>query len=274
MATTEGTLPEGSIPLQNLNSYTEPIGVTVSGPDDSDPTTTSPAQALSARSSSLSYLFTFKECIGQIIKWIRQNFGLTEYSAIATVLLAIILIRPTLEAARDGHRAEEIAKWTSEKDYIEYCENHPLITGTCDRARKMTLAAPPGFNNESPDGGPGIWKRALETTARILNRENYYNSKNGGSARGGPSVAYQRAVQALIWVKGGIWAAQAFYNRPGPALRESSVRERRTNPIPNWYRWGWIVIKDWLFPLLDMFLMILAPFTYAPSSPATGSASK
>ncbi|KAK3994178.1 hypothetical protein QBC44DRAFT_357366 [Cladorrhinum sp. PSN332] len=85
--------------------------------------------------------------LSSTFSWIREHSDALGGGLIGllTVLLAAVLIRPTLRAAEDGRISKQLAEWNSEKDFIEYCEAHPFVKGTCEIARNLTLPAPPGF---------------------------------------------------------------------------------------------------------------------------------
>ncbi|KAK4227817.1 hypothetical protein QBC38DRAFT_544848 [Podospora fimiseda] len=88
--------------------------------------------------------------------WLQQNRDIIVNAVLAlvTLFLAASVVRPTLRAAEDGRISKQLAEWNSEKDFIEYCEAHPLVQGTCEIARNLTLPAPPGFPHS-------MWKRMV-----------------------------------------------------------------------------------------------------------------
>jgi hypothetical protein len=53
---------------------------------------------------------------------------------IVTLILASISLWPSIMGSQDGHKAMNLAIWTAEKEFNEWCENHQWPGETCQGA--------------------------------------------------------------------------------------------------------------------------------------------
>ncbi|KAK4167713.1 hypothetical protein QBC43DRAFT_285604 [Cladorrhinum sp. PSN259] len=114
--------------------------------------------------SNISNTPTVLDTVNSIyIRFKKHSDMITTCLGALGILLAAAVVRPTLRAADDGRLSKELAEWNSEKDFIDYCESHPFVMGSCEIARNLTLPAPPGFSPTM------MWKRTPEQAGTFTN---------------------------------------------------------------------------------------------------------
>ncbi|KAM7197335.1 hypothetical protein V8F20_006689 [Naviculisporaceae sp. PSN 640] len=79
--------------------------------------------------------------------WPRKLEIAIKSMGVVAFFLSCVALWPTMASASDTKLATSLAKWTSMKDFIEFCELHRFNTSDCILVRNMTLSPPPGFAN-------------------------------------------------------------------------------------------------------------------------------
>lgn len=82
---------------------------------------------ISAQGTTLSFGRTQPTCERQTQTWLRRNqsriFGMvSKVAAIASLLLTALMAWPAITSSADTRMATLLAEWTSQKEYLEFCE--------------------------------------------------------------------------------------------------------------------------------------------------------
>ncbi|OIW29467.1 hypothetical protein CONLIGDRAFT_680316 [Coniochaeta ligniaria NRRL 30616] len=84
---------------------------------------------ISAPGTTSSFERTQAACEQQTQQWLRRNqsriFGMvSKVAAIASLLLTALMAWPAITSSADTRMATLLAEWTSQKEYLEFCEAH------------------------------------------------------------------------------------------------------------------------------------------------------
>ncbi|KAK3988350.1 hypothetical protein QBC44DRAFT_104376 [Cladorrhinum sp. PSN332] len=77
--------------------------------------------------------------------WTRRLCVLLQIFGGVGFIITCVTLQPTFTSAADTKKATQLAQWTSNKEFLEFCETHGFNTTACLSAQNLTLTAPPGF---------------------------------------------------------------------------------------------------------------------------------
>ncbi|KAK4465816.1 hypothetical protein QBC42DRAFT_108335 [Cladorrhinum samala] len=102
---------------------------------------------------------------------------------VATFLLTILALWPSIESAADTRRSTGLAEWTSKKEFIEFCEEHSWHGHQCEDVKGYELGPPPGF-----------WPRLLRGRGLVARMMYPKVVKSGISEAGSEGLAWLKDV--------------------------------------------------------------------------------
>jgi hypothetical protein len=109
------------VPVNNNHASTESNAPSEPGPPAVAPSTSSSSSPPVASSSLPAGARTRWTTLPKV--WSFCNTIFTLFVALATLILAFVLFKPQALSTK-------LAAWTSQKDYLEYCQNHVKVSST------------------------------------------------------------------------------------------------------------------------------------------------
>ncbi|KAH8909143.1 hypothetical protein BR93DRAFT_532893 [Coniochaeta sp. PMI_546] len=102
----------------------------------------------SAPGTTSSFEPTQPACEQPTQTWLQRNwsriFGVvSKVAAITSLVLTALMAWPAITSSADTRRATKLAEWTSQKDYLEFCEAHGWKSDGCTLLKDAVLSPPP-----------------------------------------------------------------------------------------------------------------------------------